>query len=195
MMHVKAWDQHQYQQLGTRFHSYLLFFCWYTSGDLVEPTSVWSASECFMLISLRHPTTHINANPCGCSLAIFFLLIIWRFCFRWLYDKPLGRLVQFSVALLGVTGGKFLSMTSTSTHSRWQPSWIWFPSIIWRTPGTTGPIFCGLLQMTGGRFLLIGAAAHSRWQPSWIWYPSIIWWTPQSEGLCSLCDAIFHSLN
>jgi hypothetical protein len=26
MIHVKAWDQHQYQQLGTRFHSYLLFF-------------------------------------------------------------------------------------------------------------------------------------------------------------------------
>jgi hypothetical protein len=26
MMHVKAWDQHQYQQLGTRFHGYL-FWC------------------------------------------------------------------------------------------------------------------------------------------------------------------------
>jgi hypothetical protein len=32
MMHVKAWDQHQYQQLGTRFHAHLLyFFCRYAS--------------------------------------------------------------------------------------------------------------------------------------------------------------------
>jgi hypothetical protein len=46
-----------------------------------------------------------------------------------------------------VTGGRFLSMTSATTHSRWplwQPSWILFPSIIWRTPGSTGPIFLWL---------------------------------------------------
>jgi hypothetical protein len=39
----------------------------------------------------------------------------------------------FFVASLEVTGGRFLSMTSTSAHSRWpprQPSWIWFLSII-----------------------------------------------------------------
>jgi hypothetical protein len=52
-MHVKAWDQHQYQQLGMRFHGYLLFFCRKTSGDLVEPMSLWSASECFMSPSRR----------------------------------------------------------------------------------------------------------------------------------------------
>jgi hypothetical protein len=45
MMHVKAWDQHQYQQLGTRFHGNFFFCC-----DLVETMSVWSAFECFMLI-------------------------------------------------------------------------------------------------------------------------------------------------
>jgi hypothetical protein len=51
MMHVKALDQHQYQQLGTMFHGYFLFiFCRMTCGDLVKPMSVWSASECFMLI-------------------------------------------------------------------------------------------------------------------------------------------------
>jgi hypothetical protein len=35
-------------------------------------------------------------------------------------------------------------MTSTAAHPTWplqQPSWIWFPSIIWRTPASTGPIF------------------------------------------------------
>jgi hypothetical protein len=33
---------------------------------------------------------------------------------------------QFFCGLLGVTGGRFLSMTSTIAHSRWppwQPSW------------------------------------------------------------------------
>jgi hypothetical protein len=27
----------------------------------------------------------------------------------------------------------------------WQLSWIWFPSIIWRTPASTGPIFWWLI--------------------------------------------------
>jgi hypothetical protein len=34
---------------------------------------------------------------------------------------------------LGVTGGRFLLMTSAAAHPTWplrQPSWIWFPSII-----------------------------------------------------------------
>jgi hypothetical protein len=47
---------------------------------------------------------------------------------------------------LWVTGGRFLSMISAAAQSRWQPSWIWFLSIIWRTPQScwsTGPIFLG----------------------------------------------------
>jgi hypothetical protein len=35
---------------------------------------------------------------------------------------------------LGVTGGRFLSMTAHPAWPLWQPSWIWFMSIIWRTP-------------------------------------------------------------
>jgi hypothetical protein len=48
---------------------------------------------------------------------------------------------------LGVTGGRFLS-TSTTAHPTCllrQPSWIWFPSIIWRTPASTDPIFWWLI--------------------------------------------------
>jgi hypothetical protein len=37
MMPVKAWDQHQYQQLGTRFHGYLVVA---RLAVLVEPMSV-----------------------------------------------------------------------------------------------------------------------------------------------------------
>jgi hypothetical protein len=35
-------------------------------------------------------------------------------------------------------------MTSATAHPTWplwQPSWIWFLSIIWQTPSSTGPIF------------------------------------------------------
>jgi hypothetical protein len=38
---------------------------------------------------------------------------------------------DFFVGNWGVTGGRFLSVISAATHSRWpphQPSWIWFPS-------------------------------------------------------------------
>jgi hypothetical protein len=71
---------------------------------------------------------------------------------------------------LGVTGGRFLSMISAAAHSRRplrQPSLIWFPSIISRTPESTGPIFfCILLGVTAGRFLsMTSAAAHSTWLP------------------------------
>jgi hypothetical protein len=106
----------------------------------------------------------------------------------YLTNACLGRLVRFVCGLLGVTGGRFLSMISAAAHSRWplwQPSWIWFPSIICQTPGLTGPdFFCGLLGVTGGRFLLLtSAAAHSTWPshlPSWISFPSIISRTPES---------------
>jgi hypothetical protein len=50
--------------------------------------------------------------------------------------------------LIGVTEGRFLSMTSAAAHPTWslqQPSWIWFPSIIWQTPVSTGPIFSWLI--------------------------------------------------
>jgi hypothetical protein len=93
------------------------------------------------------------------------------FCFRRLSWRMPGSTGPIFCGLLGVTEGRFLSMTSTATHSRWppkQPSWIWCPS--------TGPIFCGLLGVTEGRFLsMISAATHSRWppqQPSLIWCPS-----------------------
>jgi hypothetical protein len=47
---------------------------------------------------------------------------------------------------LGVTGGRFLSMTSIAAHLTLplrQPSWIWFPSIIWRMPASTVPFLFG----------------------------------------------------
>jgi hypothetical protein len=55
--------------------------------------------------------------------------------------------ISFS-GLLGATGGRFLSMTSTAAHPTWplrQPSCIWFPLIIWWTPASTGPIFLCLI--------------------------------------------------
>jgi hypothetical protein len=51
-----------------------------------------------------------------------------------LSDECLGQLVRLFCGLLGVTGGRFLSMISAAAHSRWQPSWIWFLPIIWWTP-------------------------------------------------------------
>jgi hypothetical protein len=45
---------------------------------------------------------------------------IWFRFFR-LSDECLGRLLRFFCGLLGVTGGRFLSMTSTAAHSRWLP--------------------------------------------------------------------------
>jgi hypothetical protein len=38
------------------------------SGDLVEPMSVWSASECLMQFNVNFclvPITQINPSPCG----------------------------------------------------------------------------------------------------------------------------------
>jgi hypothetical protein len=37
---------------------------------------------------------------------------------------------------LGMTSGRFLSFISSTTHPTRlpQPSWIWFPLFIWRTP-------------------------------------------------------------
>jgi hypothetical protein len=74
MMHVKAWDQQQYPQLGTSFHGYLLFiFCRYASGDLVEPMSVWSASESFMLIFVFSPSCSLIQIVVGdVHLPVFF---------------------------------------------------------------------------------------------------------------------------
>jgi hypothetical protein len=62
----------------------------------------------------------------------------FRFC--QLSHQRMGQLVRFGCGLLGVTGGRFLSMISADARSSWllwHPSWIWFPSIIWQTPGST----------------------------------------------------------
>jgi hypothetical protein len=70
------------------------------------------------------------------------------FGFRRFSDQSLGWLVRFFGGSLGVTGGRFLSMTSVAAHPIWplrQPSWIWFPSIIWWTPASTCPIFWWLI--------------------------------------------------
>jgi hypothetical protein len=73
-------------------------------------------------------------------------------------DFLTNALVDWS-DLLGVTGGRFLSMTSAAAHPtwpQWQPSWIWFPCQLVR-------FFCGSLGVTGGRFLsIISSAAHPR---------------------------------
>jgi hypothetical protein len=82
MMHVEAWDQHQYQQLGTRFHGYLLFiFCRYASGDLVEPMSLWSASECIMLVFVLSPSHWLIQVVVGdVHLPVFFRFVSWIKC-------------------------------------------------------------------------------------------------------------------
>jgi hypothetical protein len=65
--------------------------------------------------------------------------------------------------LIGVTGRSFLSMTSATAHSGWpqrQPSWIWFPSIIWRAPESTrGRSLSKTRGVTHPRWLL--------WRPYW----------------------------
>jgi hypothetical protein len=62
----------------------------------------------------------------------------------------LGSIHAPSCGYLGIkrfilTGGSFLSIISATTYSRWPPSWILFPSIIWLTPQSTGPIFWWLI--------------------------------------------------
>jgi hypothetical protein len=56
------------------------------------------------------------------------------FGLHWFSDQRLGRLVWFFGGSLGVTRGRFLTVTAHLTWPLRQPSWIWFPSIIWRTP-------------------------------------------------------------
>jgi hypothetical protein len=85
-------------------------------------------------------------------------------------------LSRFYCGLLGLSRGRFLSIISSATHTRWPPSRIWFPSHTWQTPvGWFIRFFCGLLWVTRGRFLsLISSTAHPRWPlcpPSWIWFP------------------------
>jgi hypothetical protein len=56
---------------------------------------------------------------------------------RRLDDKRVGRFMQFFWGLLGMTSGRFVSMISSAAHPTRplrQPSWICFPSFIWRTP-------------------------------------------------------------
>jgi hypothetical protein len=76
---------------------------------------------------------------------------------------------DFFVAYWGVTGGRFLSMTSAAAHSRWppwQPSWFGFHRFSDERPSRLVRYFCGLLGVTGGRFLsMTSATAHSRWLP------------------------------
>jgi hypothetical protein len=48
---------------------------------------------------------------------------------------------DYFCTLLRVTAGRFFSMTSAITPSRWpprEPSLIWFSSIIWQMPQSTG---------------------------------------------------------
>jgi hypothetical protein len=61
------------------------------------------------------------------------------------YLKLLGQLITFFCGLLWVISGRLLSVISYATQTRCPPSWIWFPSIIWQTPVSTGPIFLWLI--------------------------------------------------
>jgi hypothetical protein len=82
--------------------------------------------------------------PLGCHLGFGFR----RFsqCVDWSIGLTgLGRLVWFFGGSLGVTVGRFLSIIAHPTWLLWQPSWIWFPSIIWRTSALTSPIFGWLI--------------------------------------------------
>jgi hypothetical protein len=73
----------------------------------------------------------------------WFPSLIWR--------MP-GLTVQIFFWLIGGGGCRGIKFafnvgscrwSSADAHSRWQPSWIWFPSIIWQTPQSTGHIFLG----------------------------------------------------
>jgi hypothetical protein len=97
MMHVKAWYPHQYQQLGTRFHGYLLFVCHYASGDLVEPVSVWSASECFMLISVLSPSRWLIKVLVGDVYCRVFFWFLSRIKCKTFIRIPRGKHLQASV--------------------------------------------------------------------------------------------------
>jgi hypothetical protein len=68
--------------------------------------------------------------------------------------------------LIGVTGGRFLSMTSASAHSRWltRQHILDLVSVDYLTNASVdwSDFFCGLLGVTGGRFLsMTSTAAHS----------------------------------
>jgi hypothetical protein len=93
------------------------------------------------------------------------------FGFRRLEDKRLGWLIQFFCGLLGVTGGRFLSMTSTATHPTWplwQPSWIWFPSIIWRKPSNFFGVSLGVINLHHIPLLPKPCLPHTHRQfPTW----------------------------
>jgi hypothetical protein len=97
-------------------------------GWLEEGSIRWSALP---LIQDRH-----------CDAAILDLVSVDFLTNAWV------DLSDFFSWLIGATGGRFLSMTSAAAHSTWllrQRSWIWFPSIIWQTPASTGPIFWWLI--------------------------------------------------
>jgi hypothetical protein len=91
------------------------------------------------------------------------------FGFRRLSDKRLGHLVRFFCGLLGVTGERFLSMTSGVAHSRCPPGshiGFRFCRLSDERLGRLLRYFCGLLGVSGGRFLsMTSANAHSRWLP------------------------------
>jgi hypothetical protein len=95
-------------------------------GWLVEGSFRWS------------PPPLIQDGRCGAILDLVSVDFLTNAWVDW--SELLG--------LIGVTGGWFLSMTSTAAHPTWplrQQSWSLFPLIIWRTPASTGPIFCGSL--------------------------------------------------
>jgi hypothetical protein len=71
-----------------------------------------------------------------------------EFGFRRFSDQRLRWLLRRFGGSLGVTGGRFLSMSSSATHPRWPlrlPFWIWLPLIFSPTPGSTRLIFWWLI--------------------------------------------------
>jgi hypothetical protein len=97
------------------------------------------------------------------------------FRFRRLEDKRLF------CGLLGVTGGRFLSMISSVAHPRLplhdRHLRFGFRQLNDERLGWFIRFFCGMLGLTTGMVLsMISSAAQPRWPlrlPSWIWFPSI----------------------
>jgi hypothetical protein len=109
------------------------------------------------------------------------------FGFHQLCDKRLGRLIRFFCGLLGVNGGRFLSMISSTAHPRYcygHHLGFGFRRLEDKHLGPLIQSFCGLLEVIRGRVIsMISSATHPRWPlrlSSWIWFPLIRRQTPGS---------------
>jgi hypothetical protein len=98
--------------------------------------------------------------------------------FRRLEDKRLGRLIRFFCGLVGVTRGRFLDDQLRRSSKMATTVAIGFPSFFWPTPGSTGPVFWGLIvadwrKVPFNDHLCYSSKMATTRLPSWIWFLSI----------------------